>query len=421
MVSRNRRMSVVSRAALLLTLLLSALMLSACNEEQPQEPEVVRVAFTYAEAVWEFYGPPANMALEDYNARGGAVPIEFVQFPTGTEDDPYGLFSTDQEVAAVQQAIDDPQVLIVIGGATDTMVQAGVPVANEAGLAYLSSGSSWAGLTMPGYGPGEPGIYYPTGERNFFRTFSRDDLSVVLTADFILDEFAPETIYIVNTTATQGRGTAGQMELAMGDAGVDVIAAEALDEETATAEEITALAGRIIAAEPDVLYVGSLAANETVIMLYYEIRAGLPDLLIVGQGIETVPLFDPPAGHTYSELDGIYGQDTMPHPSRIGTEAADAFVTDFEARFGPFTPGLEGKQANTYEQVSAVLYAIEHADELTRAGVLAAMRNLRYTGIYGVEWGFTPEGDRTLLMSVFNQLEDGVWVPTTVILESMEE
>jgi len=417
MYSKNHATRIGRKAAALLVLLLSALHMSACT--WGRGPGVV-VAFTYADAVWEFYGPPATMALEDYNARGGAVPVEFIHINTGTEEDPYGLMSPDQEVAAVQQAIDDPRVVIVIGGAADPMVQTGVPIANAAGLAYLSSGSSWAGLTMLGYGPGEPAIYYPTGERNFFRTYLRDDLAVALAVQFILDEFAPETIYIVNSAATQGRGAAGQMGLAMSDAGVEVIGTEEFDEETASTEEVAAMAGRIIGARPDVLYVGSIV-GERGSDLFYEVRAGLPNLPIVGFGIETLPLLDPPEGHVLSELDGVYGQDTMPHPSRLGTAAADAFVTDFEARFGPLTPGVEGKQANTYEQVSAVLYAIEHADEPTRAGALEAMRNLRYTGLYGVEWGFTPEGDRTLLMSVFNRLEDGVWVPTTVILESMEE
>ncbi len=60
--------------------------------------------------------------------------------------------------------------------------------ANELRLAVVSPSATWPGLTKSGYGVGEPGLYYPNGERMFFRVVPSDDIQGRVAAEWLSDK-----------------------------------------------------------------------------------------------------------------------------------------------------------------------------------------------------------------------------------------
>ena len=381
---------------------LTALALSGCGGQ-----ERVKIAITFTEQLWVYGGlrDAAELALEEYHARGIGPEVELTTVAFGTNEDPVGAYDMAIEADAVQRAVDDPEVVVIVGGTGTGPIQVGLPIANRGGLAYIGGGGYWAGLTQPGYGPGEPGIYYPTGVRTFFRATTRDDVSMRSAADFIVEELGAETVYIVNSgDITSSVSFAGQFELAAGDAGMTVLAHEACDETTATQEEIEALAQRVVDAQPDVLYVAGMIRSN---FLYY-VRALDPEMVIFGTDLTYYEVNEPPEGHSVSELDGFYYQDQYPYPSQLDNDVARAFLSNYEPR-EELSPTWGGAVAMVYEMMRVALYAIERAEQPTREGVLESVQNLgTYSGVYG-DWTFTPEGDMTVGFSVIRQFQSGGW------------
>ena len=64
----------------------------------------------------------------------------------------------------------------MIGPLNSGCAKVEIPIANRASLPIVSLSNSWPGLTRAGRGnePGEPGKYYPTGVRTYFRVFQSD-------------------------------------------------------------------------------------------------------------------------------------------------------------------------------------------------------------------------------------------------------
>ena len=409
------------RIVLVAALLLLSLALAGCERGLDR----VIIVYAYSEPVWdEMLDDAALMAAEEYNARPDArVTVENLWIDTSTEEDPWGVASPELEVDAIEQVRDNPNVIVFLGGTTSDMTMGGLPAANEAGIAYITGGASWAGLTMPGFGPGEPGIYYPTGDRTFFRTTSRDDIFALLQRDFVLDYYAgAENVYIVANDQPYNTGMAGQFELAIMDAGLEVIANESLSEQ-ATREDVEALAQRIVEAAPDVLWVGG--ATQNISDLVYLVRGLAPEMPITGYELSFILEYMPPEGHDLSMIEGITFQELMPHPMGLETEAAEEFMAAYEARFGtslaehPYAP----QEAVTYENSNVIFYAIEHAREVTREGILEALRTIdadnEFSGIYG-DWHFTPEGDISQGMCTFYVVRDGAWQIEEVVVEDIE-
>lgn len=393
-------------------IIVAALALTACGGA-PAPAERVRIGVTFTTQGRDIgVGDVAEMALAEY---AGDIPVEMAWFAEGTEEDPFGWFDTEIERTAMEQAIADPEVVVIVGGSNTEMLQVGIPIANEAGLAYVGSGASWAGLTRPGYGPGEPGIYYPSGVRTFFRLCSRDDVLARMTVDFLIEELEPQSVYIVSNGQAWIHGLMGQIELAALDADLDVLAYEDIVETTATQEEIEALAARIADAEPDVLITGQL------LPLLYAVRALDPDLPIAGAALTGATVTDPPEGQSLADLEGIYYLETYPQPQLLGTEAAAAFIENYEARYGELDYSLAGQFVGIYEIFRVGLTAIEQADAPTREGVLESLQNFgTYPGVYG-DWTFTPEGDRSIAVGVFSQLQDGEWVTVSDLVTRSQE
>jgi len=92
--------------------------------------------------------------------------------------------------------------------------------------------------------------------------------------------------------------------------------------------------------------------------------------------------------------------------------SAEDLMAAYQAAYGKEPPSYA---VNCYEAMKVLLYAIERAEEPTREGVLAAMKNLgEFSGVLG-SWRFDDRGDISNASISGMQIQNGAWTFVQVI------
>ncbi|MDP9303582.1 MAG: ABC transporter substrate-binding protein, partial [Actinomycetota bacterium] len=148
-----------------------------------------------------------------------------------------------------------------------------IPLANRAPggpLGMLSVANTGVGLThtAPWTSPGEPGVYYPTGKRNYVRVAASDDYQGPAAVDLLLSKafklaqgkkFAPiKDVYILHDNQTFGKGVAEAFKLRAEKEGIKVLGFEPWD---AKATSYEAIGNRIKETNADAVYLGGIVCN----------------------------------------------------------------------------------------------------------------------------------------------------------------
>src|SRR5258706_413847 len=79
-----------------------------------------------------------------------------------------------------------------------------MPILNRANLVMISPANTYPGLTKPGKGtPNEPGVYAPTGVRNYARVVPADDLQGTVAARWA-ERLGVQRAYVLDDTELYG-------------------------------------------------------------------------------------------------------------------------------------------------------------------------------------------------------------------------
>ena len=136
----------------------------------------------------------------------------------------------------------------------------------------ISVANTAVGLThyAPWNDPGEPGIYYPTGKRNYARVAASDDYQGPAAADLLkkLDDRS-KSVYILHDNQTFGKGVANGFRRGPRSSGIKVLGFEPWD---AKATSYEAIGQRIKATGAQSVYLGGIVCNNGV-KLIKDIRA----------------------------------------------------------------------------------------------------------------------------------------------------
>jgi branched-chain amino acid transport system substrate-binding protein len=174
-----------------------------------------------------------------------------------------------------------------------------IPLANRAPggpLGMLSVANTAVELThtAPWTGPGEPGVYYPSGKRNYVRVAASDDYQGPAAADLLRSKafklaqgkkFSPiKNVYILHDNQTFGKGVANGFKLRAEKLGMKVLGFDPWDSKATSYE---AIANRIKATNADSVYLGGIVCNNGAKLLK-DLRA------VLGTG----PVFVGPDGWT---------------------------------------------------------------------------------------------------------------------------
>src|SRR5918912_3911777 len=101
-----------------------------------------------------------QLALEQRNNMAGDVQIKYVSQDDATTQ--AGKWDEAKCADNAQSAAQDETIMGWIGPYNSGCAQVEIPILNQAGLAMVSHGNTYIGLTKPGGAPGEPEKFYPT-------------------------------------------------------------------------------------------------------------------------------------------------------------------------------------------------------------------------------------------------------------------
>ena len=384
----------------LLAVIIVAGMVAACQPKKPAAVKIVIAMSVRGSVVGQSMEDAAHLAIDESGGKAGDVVVEaeFLDV-TAPEDNPTSL---DPEIEAAKQAAADPAVVAYIGCASSARAKAAIPILNRAGIVTLSPSATWPGLTKPGFAPGAPGEFYPSGSQTFFRVASSDDVQGGAAARWAA-RMGMQRIYIVDNENVCGQTIAGIFDVAAKDEGLEIVGRGSYNGSDVSEAEIAALADEIVAAQPDVVYLGAsrvYGGGEMLSALRQRdasIQVLVPDGMVKDQLMQEYPA---------AVTEGVYGTNITLPAELLTSDQAKQFVAAYKEAYGKIPTSFA---VNTYEEVKVVLYAIAHAASPDRAGVLDAIRNLgEYSGVLG-KWSFTNTGDIDRPLCSGWQIQNGAW------------
>jgi len=300
-----------------------------------------------------------------------------------------------------------------------------IPLANRAPggpLAMLSVANTGVGLThtAPWTSPGEPGVYYPTGKRNYVRVAASDDYQGPAAVDLLLSKafklaqgkrFSPiKDVYILHDNQTFGKGVAEAFKLRAEQEGIKVLGFEPWDSKATSYE---AIGNRIKATNADSVYLGGIVCNNGAKLLK-DLRA------VLGSG----PVFVGPDGWTpYSATlaAGSAAQNMYVSYAGLPLEKLGPSGKKFIKAFSKYLHLKKGELPPPYAVYQAqgaqvMLEAIKRSNG-TRASVTSQLFKTRVVkGIMGT-FHFDKNGDIVPTKAIsFDQLRGDTGVPVFAVI-----
>jgi branched-chain amino acid transport system substrate-binding protein len=266
-----------------------------------------------------------------------------------------------------------------------------IPLLNRASggpIGMLSVANTAVELThtAPWTQPGEPGVYYPTGTRNYVRLAASDDYQGPAAAILMQKLRHVTKVYIVHDNQTFGKGVANAFKLKAESLGMKVVGFEPWDPKATSYE---AIGQNIKASGADGVYLGGLVCDNGAKLLK-DLRAA------VGPG----PAFFGPDGWTPysatlaagSAAQGMYITYAGLPLEKLGA-TGKKFITDF-AKFLKLPKGTLPPPYAIYQAQGAqiMLDAIAHSNG-THGSVTTNLFKTKVTnGIMGT-FHFDKNGD----------------------------
>lgn len=320
-----------------------------------------------------------TLKFEEVRNRAGKYRIEFVSMDDSGEG---GAWDGEKEKNNASRAADDPDAVAYIGPQNSGAAKIAMPIINQAGMTQISMANTWPGLTKTGFGVGEPGVYYPTGKRHYFRVVTTDDLQGPAAALWA-DDMELTSAYILHDGEVYGKGVAQLFEQKYRELGRRVVGNQQVDKKATSFKELTK---KMAGLKPKMIYFGGTLANG-IVPITKELRelgyTGAimgPDGILDNSFVERV-------GGKYAE--GVYATSVGIPVVAVESPEAREFLKKYKARYGE-EPEIFGALA--YDSAGIVLRAIAQSDG-SRADVLRKMsEGGGYTGMYG-ELKFDENGD----------------------------
>ncbi|HEX3051529.1 MAG TPA: branched-chain amino acid ABC transporter substrate-binding protein [Aggregatilineaceae bacterium] len=381
--------------------LIGILVLTGCGDKDEPETKNQRVKIYVALPTdREVYQDAYNgilMAYEEAGKKAGTKPVELVFVKTS---DAEAAYSTELEQQAANAAVKDKAVLVYIGMGTSGQARVGLPILNQAGLAGISLKATWPGLTKPGFGAGEPGVYYATGQRNFFRVVPSDDVQGLVGARWAA-QLGFTNVFLVDDGSAYGKGVVGIF--AANVQNIEIKGEAQFDYKTATPETYADIAQQVVTSKAEFVYFGGYAA-EGGPELVAALHTAKPDIAIMGA--DAVALHDMKAQELGALVEGVYATDVIIPPQEIGNTAAPKFMEAYEAKYSEPATGMA---MNGYDAMRLVLQVISTTSNPSRENILQGIHNLAvFSGTAGL-WSFDELGDTTLTTISGYRFENGEW------------
>ncbi len=350
-----------------------------------------------------------NMAIEESGGTVGGYKIVYKDVDDSTAA--AGKWDEATEIKNANDAVADDKLVAYIGTFNSGAAKLSIPILCAKGIVMISPANTGVGLTKP-FEPGEPDKYYPNGcKKNYTRVIPNDLLQGNAGAMWA-SQIGAKTVYLLDDTEVYGKGIADVFNSKAGDFGLTILGRDGID---GKAPDYKALAEKVKATNPDLVYYGGITQNNAG-QLWRDLRDAMPDVKIMGpDGVyesEFIEAAADAAEGSYITFGGV-------PPDKLTGAGAD-FVKKYTEKY-PNAPA-EGYTAYGYEAAKVVLAAIEKAAAKNPADVLA-LRALvldevkatkDFSGALGT-WSFDADGDTSLTEMSGLIIKGGEFVFETVI------
>jgi branched-chain amino acid transport system substrate-binding protein len=340
-----------------------------------------------------------QLYLEEIGNKVGNYTIEFEAFDDSTAAK--GAWDEATCAANARKYVEDESIIGVIGTFNSGCAKIEVPIANEAGLAYVSPANTATGLTHegPGAEEGEPDKYYPTGTRNYARVVTSDDVQGQIDANYMKDTLGITKVFILDDKDAYGKGVADAFEIAAKEIGLEVAGHEGWD---ANAQNYKALMTTVKESGADGIFVGGISCFNGGQLIKDKVAVvgdneAVPT--IVSDGFVQVSLFEE-AGEENAE--GLYGSAPTLNPEDL-PGAGKEFNAKVEEQFG----APEVYTAYAVSALQMILAALESSDG-TREGVANALAGASADTVVG-PITFDENGDPEEKFESIFQAKSGAW------------
>jgi branched-chain amino acid transport system substrate-binding protein len=337
-----------------------------------------------------------NMRLEqdNFQACNGQFTLKYEDMDDATAA--AGKWDPTQEANNANKAAADADVMAYIGTFNSGAAQVSIPILNAAGLVMISPANTYPGLTKPDKGaPGEPDKFYPNGKRNYTRVVPADDLQGAAAANWAKD-LGVKSVYILHDTETYGKGIADVFRTQAKTNGFEEKGYEGIDKK---AQDYKALATKIKAAAPDLVYFGGITQNNGGLVLK-DLRAADYQGKFMGPDGIYEDAFLEAAGEAAEGTYLTFGGLPAAKLTGKGKEWYDAYKAKFNSE--PEVYAVYG-----YEAVNVALNAINQVCAKDRAKILDAVFATKdFDGVLG-KWSFDANGDTSLTAMSGVQVKGG--------------
>ena len=352
-----------------------------------------------------------NLALAEKNNTAGGYTIKYSDKDDSTAA--AGKWDEATEIKNANDAVADDKLVAYIGTFNSGAAKLSIPILCGKGMVMVSPANTYPGLTKAGKGEAdEPDKYYPNGcTRNYFRVVAADDLQGLAGAKWAA-KLGAKNVYVLDDTELYGKGIADVFNKEAPGQGLTVLGRDGID---GKATDYKALAEKIKATNPDLVYFGGITQNNAG-QLWRDLRDAMPNVKLMGPDGILEDAWIQAAGEaaegTYITFGGLPAD-------KLTGKGAD-FLKNYNAKYPNNPP--QAYTAYGYEAAGTVIAAIEKAAatnpaDMTalRAAVLKAVSETKdYEGALG-KWSFNAEGDTSLTAMSGNIVKDGKFVFDSVV------
>lgn len=376
-------------ARLLSLLCLGIVLSSGCSPSGPsQKAQTIKVVSSLpltgsSRLQTEMMERAIRLAFEEANYRSGSYTLEYHSWDDATAQ--AGTWDPAKEKENASRAAADPDVMVYLGTYNSGAAKISIPILGQAGMAMISPGATYTGLTKSGSGePGEPELYYPTGVRNFSRVVPADDLQGAAGATWA-KALGVKKVYILDDKELYGKGIANVFESECRRLGVPIVAREGID---GKAPDFRSVMTKVKASGADLVYFGGTISNGAA-KLVKDLRDSGSQARFMGPDSLKDTAFIQAAGKAGEGVLCTLGSLPTEQMSPLGR----AWYQSYQKRYGaePEAFAIYG-----YEAAKVAIAGINKAGIKDRLAIRNAIMSTRdHTGVLGT-WSFDANGDTSL-------------------------
>ncbi|MEA2299958.1 MAG: branched-chain amino acid transport system substrate-binding protein [Solirubrobacteraceae bacterium] len=332
-----------------------------------------------------------KLALDQAANKAGQFTVNYVSLDDSTAQ--AGKWDASQVNANARKVAQDSKAVYYIGDFNSGASKLSIPILNSPGIAQVSPANTYVGLTTnePGSAPGEPGIYYPNGKRNYLRIVPRDKIQAAALLKTMKSDGCTKAA-VANDKDTYGQGLAALLELQKGTYGITITSNTGIDPKQ---PNFRTYAQTIKAQGADCFVFSGIVANGGV-QITKDVAAALPNAKIYGpDGMCTNTWTNPAKGGVPLSIDKNI-QCTVATLDLKAYPGGKTFLAAYKAKYGDANP--DPYAIYGYEAMKLGLDTIAGlgAKGNDKSGVLAALFATKARSSVLGTYGFDKNGDTTL-------------------------